>query len=699
MIDNRHRPTEIGRKGTVATPCAAPLLGPTMLASLTLLVHALLLAPRVFVRRDPVAVIMQSSAVAPAAVEPPFNPRHLTQMIKHSKSMKELVQLHEAHGASFNHIHVSASWITVGRLLNARSRASASKKGYTRFRAMPPSLYEALLPFMRRSAQMALAGDLTGRELANVVYGVGRSRIPEGAPRSALLDILALAAATRLYELKPQEISNIVWAYATANHPAPRLFDAVAKVAAARAADFNPQETSNIVWAYATAGCRAPSLFDELSGASLSVIGDFNPQNLANSCWAYAKCEHAAPRLFDAIAIATIEKLNDLNEQNLANVAWAFATANHAAPDLFNALAEAASSEARVGKLKPQELANMAWAFTTACHRPPRLYEALAETAAVRGVRDFKPQAVANTAWAYAFAGHSAPSLYDSLAQVGASQADQFRPRSMANTLWAYATAGRASPQLFDALAGVATDAARQKAFTTAELANIAWAYAVSGRKAPELFDAIADACTAESRLMRARELSMIAWSFATARHDAPDFFRELAHTAVWLAADDDCEFDPRTLSDTAWAFSSMGLRSKILFHALERAVVERRGEMAGRQRFDGPDLAKLAWAYAAVDQEAKELFDESFSASVAAQQTWFETDLVRLHVWHEWHRERGWPLPLTHALSERCRLAAEEQGQAAITGVTIEEATDCDIDDEQCLSRARPSASPPVSI
>lgn len=682
------------------------LLCPTLL-------YALLLAPRVPIRREYVAVVRVQAAAAAAAAEEPFNPRHLTQRIKQSKSMKELVQLLDTYGASFNHIHLSASWMAVSRLLNARSRASASKKGYTRFRAMSPSLYESLLPFMRRSAQMALAGDLTGRELANVVYGVSRSRIPESPPRSALLDILALATATRLYELKPQEISNIVWAYATANHPAPRLFDAVAKVAGARAADFNPQETSNIVWAYATAGCRAPYLFDELSEASIDAIGDFNPQNLANSCWAYAKCEHRAPRLFDAIAIATIAKLGDLNEQNLANVAWAFATANHAAPDLFNALAEAVSSEARVGKLKPQELANMAWAFSAACHRSPRLYEALAETAAVRGVRDFKPQAVANTAWAYAFAGHSAPSLYDSLARVGASQADQFRPRSMANTLWAYASSGHASPQLFDALAGVATVAARQKLFTTAELANIAWAYAVSAQKAPELFDAIAEACTAASRQMRAREVSMVAWAFAIARHEAPDFFRELAHTAVWLAAADDCEFDPRTLSDTAWAFSSMGLRSKILFNALERAVVDRRGEMAGRQRFDGSDLAKLAWAYTAADQEARELFDESFSASVNAQQTWFETDLARLHAWQEWHRERGWRLPLSHALSERCQKAAEEQAQAIIEeavslggeddgegassslGELIGgEPCDIDLEDgadiEECLNRAR---------
>ena len=117
---------------------------------------------------------------------------------------------------------------------------------------MPQSLYQSLKPLMRRSAEAALSGQLAGRELANVMYGLARCRIPEGPARPGLLDVLTVAAATRLRELKPQELANTAWALATAGHPAPRLFDAIALVASSRAASCNPQELSNMVWAFAT---------------------------------------------------------------------------------------------------------------------------------------------------------------------------------------------------------------------------------------------------------------------------------------------------------------------------------------------------------------------------------------------------------------------------------------------------------------
>ena len=92
---------------------------------------------------------------------------------------------------------------------------------------MPKQLHQELMPLMRQSASMALAGELAGRELANVMYGVARARIPDGPQRKALLDVLARAAASRMRELKPQELSNSAWAYATAGHRAPELFDAL----------------------------------------------------------------------------------------------------------------------------------------------------------------------------------------------------------------------------------------------------------------------------------------------------------------------------------------------------------------------------------------------------------------------------------------------------------------------------------------
>lgn len=132
------------------------------------------------------------------------DPRHLTQWIKSAKDIDTLIELHAKHVSSFNHIHTSAAWIAISRHAHGRSKASASRSGYTRYRTLSKRLHDALGPLMYQSSAMARSGELAGRELANVMYGVARSRIPDGPQRSMLLDELAAAAVTRIRDLKPQ---------------------------------------------------------------------------------------------------------------------------------------------------------------------------------------------------------------------------------------------------------------------------------------------------------------------------------------------------------------------------------------------------------------------------------------------------------------------------------------------------------------
>ena len=40
---------------------------------------------------------------------------------------------------------------------------------------------------------------------------------------------------------KPQELSNLAWAFATAGHEAPELLDAIARAAQQRSSEFTPQ--------------------------------------------------------------------------------------------------------------------------------------------------------------------------------------------------------------------------------------------------------------------------------------------------------------------------------------------------------------------------------------------------------------------------------------------------------------------------
>ena len=89
--------------------------------------------------------------------------------------------------------------------------------------------------------------------------------------------------------LKPRGISNIVWAYATAQVSHPHPFHKVAdEVVSRRLETFNPQHFANVVWAYATSHVSRPILFDGMADAVIERRHALNSQDIANIVWAYA---------------------------------------------------------------------------------------------------------------------------------------------------------------------------------------------------------------------------------------------------------------------------------------------------------------------------------------------------------------------------------------------------------------------------
>ena len=69
-----------------------------------------------------------------------------------------------------------------------------------------------------------------------------------------------------LSSFKPQALSNIVWAHATAGESHPNLFSKFGDhiIAMKDLGHFKPQDFSNIAWAYATAGEPHSQLYEKL---------------------------------------------------------------------------------------------------------------------------------------------------------------------------------------------------------------------------------------------------------------------------------------------------------------------------------------------------------------------------------------------------------------------------------------------------
>jgi hypothetical protein len=371
----------------------------------------------------------------------------LTDQIKVAGTIEEVLHTCCANQTSgyLDHIHLSASWISLGRL----ARRDPTERQWLQAHTL------ALEPLVQQTIHAAECGEIHARGLANVAYGAAVSGLAKTL--GELFTALARASECRVGEFTTQELANTAWAFATVGRSDPSLFLALAKNAVKRVNTFNAQDLANTAWAFATAGLPDAPLYAALAKAVKSRAFDFNAQGLANTAWAFAKAGRPDAALFDELAKAAIQRMSDFNAQGLANTAWAFARVRHLDALLFTALARTA--EPRMMSFNAQNLANLAWAFATAGLSDASLFAALAR-AVERRVDDFNAQELANTAWAFATAGRQDAQLFAALARAMVRRIGAFNAQELANTAWAFAAAGQSDIPLFSKLG----EAAEQRA-------------------------------------------------------------------------------------------------------------------------------------------------------------------------------------------------------------------------------------------
>ena len=139
-------------------------------------------------------------------------------------------------------------------------------------------------------------------------------------------------------------------AYAKLNKRDPQLMEHIARAAEPILDSFKPQEISNMTYAFAkTQSARGSEfLFASIAKQVTRRVEEFGPQDVSNTLWAFAASD--APLGTDLfVACAPIVARNMRNQkmdwrtpQRVATVAWSYARAAVYAPDLFQALADAA---------------------------------------------------------------------------------------------------------------------------------------------------------------------------------------------------------------------------------------------------------------------------------------------------------------------------------------------------------------------
>ena len=566
----------------------------------------------------------------------PVPARVVTTLLTRSRDVRSLLSMYLVHGKTFNQVHISAFWTTLGKHARRHPRQKAFIQEQLRFNVT--LFYEA------RQQTLSMLPELGGREVVNTAHGIASAGVGSEGEWLELWESLAASCAENLHTFNSQGLSNMVWAFATASYSAPPLFAAASVKILEQVDTFSPQGLANTAWAYATVGDEAPELFEGLSRlVPRRGVEDFKAQELCNLLWAYATSGTEAPEIFDVAASSIASSLDTFSPQGIANFLWSYATLGHDSPDLFTSTAEHAIG--RLYQFNQQELSLTAWSYATLNESAPELFDALAKEASAR-VHELNPQAVSNMAWAFATQNHDAPELFEALAEQLVREREHFHPQGLAITTWALATVNhQASEQLQQAIVHESTR--RIDEFNQQGLSNLAWAMCQIGTTpAPQLYDAIARQCLEVLDTFNQQGLANLLWAFAKQSQPADALFHAAIPTVVHAAE----EMTTQSLVSIVWSYAVLGYAPPALFRPFATIAKKRLEELSPQ------GLSNLAWAFAVADVDGEEvdhLFEDgAFVERVAVVigetgayssegSTAFE-HVRQLHQWELWREDRA---------------------------------------------------------
>jgi len=164
--------------------------------------------------------------------------------------------------------------------------------------------------------------DRTG--LVNLAWAFGRTGY-RSEPLFAEISAQLLSTPQHLSQLRHMEISNLLWAFAKVEVPAPALFERAQGLVISKRSQLEPQHLSNIAWAYSRFDIRSQPLFAALSIEARSKIDGFSPLGLANLTAAFAQLKIYDAPLFRKIEQRASLLVSHFNPSELALIAWGLA--------------------------------------------------------------------------------------------------------------------------------------------------------------------------------------------------------------------------------------------------------------------------------------------------------------------------------------------------------------------------------------
>eukprot|EP00986_Skeletonema_menzelii_P021150 scaffold33403_cov148-Skeletonema_menzelii.AAC.3 len=528
--------------------------------------------------------------------------------------------------------------------------------------------------------------DFNGRHLANLIQPFAFAQIvPKlGDDGRILFDEVAKVTILRVNSLAPQNMANILWAYATSEQPHPELFNAIAQEAAPRLKEFSSKQLANLAWALSKYPPTESNdyIFDRIATEVVDRgMESFTNQGLTMVAHSFATVGHTSHGDFwNTIERAAVDRASQFGHLECAQMAWSFATIGRSSDELFRHIERVAISNIRA--FNSQGLSNLAWAFSMLGYDSLSIFEAIAKSS-MNKMSDFKPAEKAMLVLSFSRISHPFQSLFDQVASQSIFELKSFGSLDLFNMVLSYskADASRRNKKLLKAIADEIV--CRPSSLSPKMLVGIAWSYANEGFRDPKLFSFISQECLGYCDSLDSQEIASLAWSFvsvgcrdrlllqtlaeksdtkweefdaqplanmawafATAEEDKPSLFEGIADSAITIKNN----FTSQGVSNLLWAFSAAGYPEQRLFQSLAIPASSILNEASHQS------LANIAWAYSVANVEDSSLFNEQFVSFCVQKEHDFDYQGLRqLHQWNLWRKELKSDIVLPIDLGSRC--------------------------------------------
>jgi tellurite resistance protein len=423
------------------------------------------------------------------------DPRHLTVLLKNSKTLSDLRNHANEHASIMSALHDSVICVACGRFGSTDERMRNECRVFY--------LLAAGMWLNRPEGSFGRGA----REIANILHAGAKLRVDSynEVMRKLFNEAMRLSDG-----FEAQGASNAIWAAATLDLENDRVITALTQACVDRVREMNPQGAANSLWSIATLKVSDDRVITTLSQACVDRVREMNPQDASNALWSIATLKVSDDRVITALSQACVDRVRVFNAQDASNSLWSIATLKVSDDHVITALSQACVD--RVRDMNAQNASNSLWSIATLKVSDDHVITALSQ-ACVDRVRVFNAQDASNALWSIATLKVSDDQVITTLSQACVDRVREMKAQEASNALWSIATLKVSDDRVITALSQACVDRVRE--MNAQEASNALWSIATLKVSDDHVITALSQACVDRVREMNAQDASNSLWSAA----------------------------------------------------------------------------------------------------------------------------------------------------------------------------------------